>query len=130
MKLTVLALADYVNTVEGGKLNILGIFDRITAKDFPTQHGQMSIVLRFLCEYDDSEEERTIRVHLEAPSGKKLVELTGNVRLPTMQPGQPATVNQVLQLAGVEFKQSGTYPIRVYVENELAGEIPLLLVRG
>ena len=90
----------------------------------------MSIVLRFLCDYADSEEERTVRVQLEAPSGKKLVEMTSKVRIPTMQPGQPATVNQILQVAGLEFKMSGTYPIRVYVEDELAGEVPLLLVRG
>lgn len=130
MKLTVLTLADYVNTAEGGKLNILGIFDKIGAKEFPTRHGPMTIVLRFLCDYADSEEEPTVKIQLEAPSGKKLVDVTVKIRIPTMQPGQPATVNQVLQLVGVEFKQSGTYPIRVYVEDELAGEIPLLLVRA
>jgi len=129
VKLTIIALADYVNTAEGGKLNILGIFDRINAKDFPVRHAQMSLVLRFLCEYADSEEEHPVRVHLEAPNGAKIVEVEGAVRVPTMQPGESRTVNQVIQMMNVAFQRSGTYLLRVYLEEELAGEIPLSLHR-
>ena len=43
-----LALLADAATIDGsGKLNILGVFDRISASAFPAQHGRMAMVLRF-----------------------------------------------------------------------------------
>ncbi len=129
MKLTFIALADFVNEVQGGKLNVLGIFDTIGAKDFPTTHVQMSLVLRFSCDFADSEKERAIRVQFEAPNGATFLDFAAKIPIPTMQPGQSGMTNQTLNLVGVEFKDPGTYIVRVYVEDEIAGEIPLQLIK-
>ena len=39
-------LADYANVTSDGKLNILGIFDRMNVLNLPAVHPQMNLVLR------------------------------------------------------------------------------------
>ena len=44
-----LALLADAATIDGaGKLNILGIFDRVHTPNFPARHPKMALVLRFL----------------------------------------------------------------------------------
>ncbi|MGB3906069.1 MAG: hypothetical protein WBB22_14235, partial [Anaerolineae bacterium] len=47
MKMTLALLADYANVSQEGKLNIMGIFDRIFTRAFPTAHPEMRLVMRF-----------------------------------------------------------------------------------
>ena len=47
MDVTLAVLADHANVSDQGKLNILGIFDRILASNFPAVHPQLHPVLRF-----------------------------------------------------------------------------------
>ena len=47
MEVQVAVLADCANVAAGEKLNIMGIFDTIFARDFPTVHPFMALALRF-----------------------------------------------------------------------------------
>ena len=46
MNVRLAVLADYANVTGDGKLNILGIFDRINLLQIPAVHPQMHLVLR------------------------------------------------------------------------------------
>jgi hypothetical protein len=47
MEVDLALLADAATIDASGKLNILGIFDRLTTSSFPTRHPRLSLVLRF-----------------------------------------------------------------------------------
>ena len=44
MKLSYLHFADYAFLTDLGKISMIGIFERIQAKSFPTTHGSMFVV--------------------------------------------------------------------------------------
>ena len=54
MEIDLALLADAATVDGSGKLNILGVFDRLTAAHFPAQHGRISLVLRFQATVQDA----------------------------------------------------------------------------
>lgn len=46
MEVSLALLADYANVTREGKLNLLGLFDRIDARAVPWVHPQMQLVLQ------------------------------------------------------------------------------------
>ena len=54
MKIPMALLADEANVSQEGKLNVLGVFDRIAAAGFPTVHPKMVFVFRVQAEYADA----------------------------------------------------------------------------
>lgn len=125
MEVAFCALADHANETREGKLNVIGVFDRISAKDFPAQHHAMAIVLRFRTRYQDSEESHRIRVTMEGPDGDKLVNINGEISVGTMQPGQIGHQNAIFNIANAKFERSGTYVVRVFIDGEQETEAPL-----
>jgi len=123
-------LADFANTAEGGKLNVMGVFDRILAKEFPTRHQSMYLVVRTLHEYSDSETTHDFVFKIESPDGASVVNIEAKGEIGTMEPGQYGNMNQIIHLQGVEFERSGTYMVRVSIDGEPAAEVPLILARG
>jgi hypothetical protein len=48
MDIDLALLADAATIDASGKLNILGVFERIIAPQFPVQHGRLALVVRFI----------------------------------------------------------------------------------
>jgi hypothetical protein len=68
-------------TVDGsGKLNVLGVFDRIQAREFPARHGRISLVLRFSAGVDEVGSHEVV-IRLRAPGGQELLRLDGRMDL-------------------------------------------------
>lgn len=130
MKVDFCVMADAANTTPGGKLNVLGAFDRIGVKSLPAVHKQMALVLRLRVEYADGGAEHEVRLALENPDGKKLVDLEGSTRVGEVEPGAFAHKNQVFNLRDLRFEEEGVHRFRVWVDGELAVEQPLAVVRA
>ena len=130
MQVTLCLLADFASTAEGGKLNLLGVFDRILTSKFPAAHPSMCLVVRLLHDYEDSESSHTFQIKLEGPDGAALVEIGGKAEVGTIEPGQFVTSNRIIQLQGVTFPRSGTYYVRVSIDGEHVHSVPLALVKG
>ena len=87
MKITVAAIADYASISEGGKLNVLGVFDAITAQEFPVRHPHMVFAARLLFEYEDGGKKHAVNVRLEDEDGHKIAEMTGEASVGPVPPG-------------------------------------------
>ena len=61
MRVTLAVLADYANISQEGKLNILGIFDRIAVAEVPTSLPQMHFIMRL--EAHAAERDRSVDRH-------------------------------------------------------------------
>ncbi|SVB34002.1 uncharacterized protein METZ01_LOCUS186856, partial [marine metagenome] len=76
-----LALLADAATIDGsGKLNILGIFDRLTAASFPTRHPHLSLVLRFSAGIQQVGR-HDVGILLKAPDGNEVVRIDGEINL-------------------------------------------------
>lgn len=115
MKVPVAFLADEANISQEGKLNVLGIFDRIAAPEFPVVHPRMVFVFRVQSEFPDIGRVFPVQVRLVDEEENVMFEANGEISGPPVPPGDFITANQVFTLVGVQFTHPGTYRFVVSV---------------
>lgn len=130
MKIPMALLADEANVSQEGKLNVMGVFDRIAAGAFPTVHPKMVFVFRVQADYGDSGRPYPVRVRLMDEDGGALFEATGEIVAPNVAPGEFVTANQLFSLVGTRFPQPGSYKFVVHVGDLPPHETPLMVVQG
>ena len=129
MDIDLALLADAATVDSGGKLNILGIFDRINASSFPARHGWVALVVRFTAGVHEAGEHE-VEIVLRDPQGEKVVGLDGKIHF---GPGPRYTggeirVPHVLNLDGLVFKEPGRYSFDLRVDGEHHRSLPLTVV--
>lgn len=120
-------LADEANVSQEGKLNLMGIFDRIAAATFPVVHPKMVFAFRVEAEFADSGRPYAVRITLEDEDGGVLFEASGDMTAPLVPPGEYATANQLFSLVGVQFPHAGLYRFVVRLGDTAPHETPLLV---
>ena len=129
MEIDLAVLADAATVDPSGKLNILGIFDRIGVREFPARHRRVALVLRFSAGGNEAGEHK-VGIGLRSPSGEDLVRVNGNARMGGKRAGRPANamkVPQVLNLENLVFKEAGLHHFDVEVDGEHQVSIPLTI---
>lgn len=129
MKVTIAVLADYANVSREGKLNIMGIFNRVTAPQFPTVHPLMHLVLRLSLHNSESGKRLGITIRLVDADGNRLLEISGEGVMMTQEPGE-FFADQVLTLANLVFPTPGDYAFDVLVNDEHRTTVPLKVVHA
>jgi hypothetical protein len=119
-------LADAATIDSSGKLNILGIFDRLTTTSFPTRHPRLSLVLRFSAGVDEVGRHEIV-ISLRAPDGKEVMRIDGEMNLAPgpSSAGGAVLVPHVLNMDGLIFPTEGRYAFDVRVDGEHHVTIPL-----
>jgi hypothetical protein len=120
-------LADEANVSQEGKLNLMGIFDRIAAAEFPVVHPKMVFAFRVEAEFGDAGRVFPVRVSLEDDAGATLFEAAGDMMAPHVAVGEFSTANQLFALVGVQFPRAGLYRFVVRVGDAEPHETPLLV---
>lgn len=120
MKNQVLLTADFASIDQAtGKMNILGAFNRIFAKQFPAVHPRMALAIRLAAsEVNETTEPRQIEVTLTNEDGVELFQITGVVQFPIDKRGFRQEVNMVIEINLIEFPQAGSYEFIVKCEGE------------
>jgi hypothetical protein len=124
MQIKLALLADYANVTAEGKLNILGIFDRISVQQIPAIHPQMHLILRLEAHAAERDRLHNIEIRLYDPDGQTVFEVKGDI-VPHGTPGQTIATNQILTLNNLQLTKVGGYVFVVFVNNDLKSEIPL-----
>lgn len=124
MQIKLAVLADYANVTGDGKLNILGIFDRINLVQIPAVHPQMHLVLRLEARPAELDRAHEIEIRLQDPEGATIFEVKGEI-VPRGEPGQLVSTNQILTLNNLQLEKVGEYTFVVFVNNDIKAEIPL-----
>ena len=122
-----LALLCDAATVDGaGKLNILGVFDRLNVTDLPARHPRMALVLRFRGDVTEAGD-HTLAIALKAPDGSELFSADGTLTIGAGRgsPEDGIRVPQVLNFDGVVFEQEGRYVFDVRVDGTHHVAVPL-----
>ena len=118
MEVDLALLADAATIDGSGKLNILGIFDRLTTQAFPTRHPRLSLVLRFSAGLDQVGRHQ-VGIALKAPDGKEMVRIDGEMNLAPGPSGSGGAVlvPHVLNMDGLIFPGPGRYAFDVRVDG-------------
>jgi len=130
VKIPMAFVADEANISQEGKLNVLGVFDRIAAPTFPTIHPRMVFVFRLEAGYGDGGVSIPVRVRLVDEDGGVLFEAGGEIVSPEVEPGEFASAHQLFSLVGVKFERPGVYKFVVDLGDLPPHESPIILMHG
>ena len=127
MNISLAFLADEANVSQEGKLNVLGIFDRITAAAFPIVHPKLVFAFRVQMEFADAGRSFPVEVRLLDQEGEAMFEAVGEITGPAVPLGEFATANQVFAMVGVQFPSEGIYRFSVSIGGAEPHETPFLV---
>ena len=126
-----LALTADAATIDGsGRLNLLGVFDQISARRFPARHGRLALVLRFVGSAADAGK-HNLTIKLTSPGGDQLVSLSGEMNI---KPGRGSIqtgirVPHVINMDGIVFKEVGIHTFDISLDGRHCATLPLSISR-
>ena len=127
MKVEIFTLCDAATADSGGKLNILGSFDRINANAVPVTHPLCALAIKMRFERLEEGEKRI---------GISFVDSDGTAVMPTLEagsqvvfpPGESSvTACLVLQMQQMKLPNFGEYSIDLAVDGRHEASIPLFV---
>ena len=128
MEIDLALLADAATVDASGKLNILGIFDRISTSGFPAQHPHIALVLRFTASGKESGSHSVV-IRLSDPEGQEVLSLNGEITVPSgpVGGGGRLAVPQIVNMERVVFPRPGRYAFEISLDDEHQVSVPLFL---
>jgi hypothetical protein len=129
MRVEIFTLCDAATVDAGGKLNILGSFDRLNAREAPVIHPQCSLAMKLRFERVEEGRKR-IRIAFIDSDGAPVMpplEAAADVHFP----GQDATstVSLALNIHQLRLPRFGEYSIDVAVDDRQEASSPLYVSR-
>lgn len=129
MQLTYFHLCDYAFT-SNGKMGLIGIFNRITARELPYTHRTAYLAYELEFEAAEFGQNPThIRVTLRDQDGgemrdwQMMIKTQGNV-----PPGERPRAGSILPLADLKFEKAGTHEFAVWVNKQHLKSLPVVVV--
>jgi len=126
MEVDLALLADAATIDAAGKLNILGVFDRLSTGALPAQHPQMVLILRFTASVQEMGRHH-VAITLRDPKGQEAMRIDGDMHLGSGPGavGEGIRVPHILHLDGLVFATAGRYAFDVSVDGEHHVSVPL-----
>jgi hypothetical protein len=126
MEVDLALLADAATIDATGKLNILGVFDRLQGRGFPLQHGRVTLILRFTAGIQEAGAHEA-EIRMLSPDGGELLRLNGEMKLDPgpVTAGGMIRVPHVINLDGLVFPEAGRYSFEIRVDGKHHVSIPL-----
>ena len=129
MDVTLALLCDAANVTADRKLNVLGTFDTIGARSFPTVHSKMSLVLRFSASPAEAGETRDITVRALTADGVIIGSIDAQMTVPRpVAPGAHVQMLEILELQNTVFEGPGDHAFHILIGQDEKTVVPLTLV--
>lgn len=127
MKVEIFTLCDAATTDAGGKLNILGSFDRLMAKEAPVTHPQCALAIKL--RYERLEEgQKRIRISFIDSDGTSVMPTLDTATQVQFPPNEPSVTScLVLVLQQLKLPKFGEYSIDLAVDDRQEASIPLFV---
>ena len=127
MKVEIFTLCDAATADVGGKLNILGSFDRIHAASVPVTHPLCALAIKLRFEKLEEGQKR-VRISFMDADGKPVMPtLDANTQVSFPPNEHSVTACLVLQLQQLKLPNYGEYSIDLGVDGRQEASIPLFV---
>lgn len=113
-------LCDFASQDINGKLNLLGIFEIINAKVFPTFHPHLFLVGNTNV-LDKTIDKVTIEIGLVDEGGKAVVSNIPPLEIKLENKRESVSFNLIYQISNIKFEKAGKYMFVVKGNSEYIG---------
>ncbi|CAN5180092.1 hypothetical protein BH20VER2_BH20VER2_18950 [soil metagenome] len=127
MKVEIFTLCDAATADSGGKLNILGSFDRLNANSVPVTHPLCALAIKMRFERLEEGQKR-IGISFVDSDGKAVMPTLDAATQVQFPPGEhTVTACLVLQIQQMKLPNYGEYSIDLGVDGRHEASIPLFV---
>ena len=127
MNIQVAVLCDAA-TDDNGKLNLLGAFDTIYARELPAVHPQCSVALRVTF-FNGDEGKHTLRLNFVDADGGSIMPDFPPIPVEVTLPDDVhfGTRNFIINIQQLKFDEPGLYSVDISLDDRSQANIPLLV---
>jgi hypothetical protein len=127
MNIQVAVLCDAA-TDDNGKLNLLGAFDTIYARELPAIHPQCSVALRVTF-FNGDEGKHTLRLNFVDADGRSIMPDFPPIPVEVTLPDDVhfGTRNFIINIQQLKFDEPGLYSVDISMDDQSQASIPLLV---
>ena len=130
MKVEIFTLCDAATTDAAGKLNILGSFDRLNAKEAPVTHPQCALAIKLRFERLEEGQKRIRIAFVDSDGASVMPTLDASTQVQFQPSDSSATTSLVLVIQQLRLPKFGEYSIDLAVDDRHEASIPLLVSRA
>jgi len=115
-------------TDDNGKLNLLGAFDTIYARELPAIHPQCSVALRVTF-FSGDEGKHTLRLNFVDADGRSIMPNFPTIPVEVTLPEDVhfGTRNFIVNIQALKFDEPGVYSVDIALDEQSQASIPLLV---
>lgn len=125
MEIRFALLADSANVSVEGKLNVIGIFDRVGAKQFPATH-MTSVLVVSLEAHRTEAGPHELRILFVDADGNPLMEMkAGMTFVPPEGAAALIRVNQILPVPMIPLPAPGDYSFDISIDGRYEMSVPI-----
>ena len=127
MEIKTAVLADTANVSQEGKLNIMGIFNRIHSESFPVTWPCMALVVR-LEAHSSEVGSHEITIQITDEDGGKLAKIQGDLDIGGGDdPEDPPHGHIILPIQNAKFFKPGVYSFDILIDGRYEDSARLLV---
>jgi hypothetical protein len=126
MEITLAVLADFASVSAQGKLNVMGIWDQINARQMPAGVLAPYLVMHIEGDITEVETPRQLRISLVDADGQQLLAAEQKVTISRpAESGVTPSFNVISRFPTLQFPRPGQYKFAVLIDNDHKRDIPL-----
>ena len=127
MKVEIFTLCDAATVDAAGKLNILGSFDRLNAREVPVVHPHCTLAIKLRFERVEEGQKR-LRIAFVDQDGKAIMQnLDATTEVRFLGDDPSATVSVALNIQQLSLPRFDEYSIDLAVDGRQEASIPLFV---
>lgn len=115
MEVKIFLTADFANSDNAGKLNVLGVFTQVHAPNMPLILPQMHVIVQLAFDWSEGGQHRVMFIRMFDPDGKELVTIPNEFDIPPAKFGQTVQVNLLAGIQGLLFEKIGGYEFKLFM---------------
>jgi hypothetical protein len=127
MKVEIFTLCDAATIDAGGKLNILGSFDRLNAKETPIMHPQCALAIKLRFERVEEGQKRIRIAFIDADGASVMPTIDATTEVRFQGNDSTSTVSLALGIQQLKLPKFAEYSIDLAVDDRHEASIPLFV---